>query len=421
PQIDEASVRREPGVPVVNQPVRVTATILPGGNNQLTEVVILYQLNGGEEQIVNMERVEGDVWGGSIPGQSEGTTVWYRIRATNSAGLTSYVPFRNWRFAYTVRPEGGLKIRDIQYRPAQWDVDYSPYRGYEVTVTGIVTTPASFAQVYGGYAIQDTADEWSGVIVRGIQDNLNVGDSIRVTGIVYERDPANPQKWEFATYIQVSRYEVLGQATPIRPILVRGVSDLTFSRRAENLEACLVRLIDFEIDTLDGLDLATTLYWPLEDQTGDGGWMTAIGLTQEQIRDMGLRELRQGSRITSAIGVFTENYGHYAMALRGPQDLGPVEVREIGTPTPYRFVLHPVYPNPFNARASVSFDLAQSGFARLALYDLNGSLVSDLIQADFKAGRHTLVLDGANLPTGVYVLRLESAGGFQTRKVALVR
>lgn len=421
PQIDESLVRREPGVPVVNQAVRVTATVLPGGDNQLTEVVLLYALNGGEEQAVNMERVQGDLWAGTIPGQSEGTVVWYRVRATNSAGFTTYAPFRNWRYAYTVRPPGGLKIRDIQYRPSQWEVDYSPYRGYEVTVTGIVTTPASFARMYDGYAIQDTADEWSGVIVRGIREDLNVGDRIRVTGIVYERDPMNPTKWEFATYIQVSQYEVLGQADPIRPILVRGVSDLTFAQRAENLEACLVRLIDFEIDTLEGLDLNTTLYWPLEDQTGDGGWMTAIGLTPEQIQAMGLRNLRQGSRITSAIGVFTENYGHYALALRSPQDLGPVEVKERNIPAPYRYALHPVYPNPFNARATVSFDLARDGFTRLALYDVSGRWVTDLVQGELKAGRHSLVLDASALPTGIYLLKLESAGVTRVRKVALVR
>ena len=80
-----------------------------------------------------------------------------------------------------------------------------------------------------------------------------------------------------------------------------------------------------------------------------------------------------------------------------------------GTPTvepPSGYTLDPVYPNPFNSRAMVSFTLQNDGDATLILHDLNGRWVANLADGWWSAGRHRASLDGAALPSGSYFVRL---------------
>ncbi|MBM4131623.1 hypothetical protein FJ250_11460 [bacterium] len=91
--------------------------------------------------------------------------------------------------------------------------------------------------------------------------------------------------------------------------------------------------------------------------------------------------------------------------------------------------LWPLAPNPFNPRTTVGLTLARSGRAELAVYDLRGRRVRQLLDAQLAAGPHAdlVTWDGLDdgglaLPSGAYVLRLavdgRSAGA---RKVTLLR
>ena len=55
--------------------------------------------------------------------------------------------------------------------------------------------------------------------------------------------------------------------------------------------------------------------------------------------------------------------------------------------------LHAVRPSPFNARATIRFNLAQSEQAKLTIYDLSGRRVRQLVDGALEAGEHSLVWD----------------------------
>jgi len=88
---------------------------------------------------------------------------------------------------------------------------------------------------------------------------------------------------------------------------------------------------------------------------------------------------------------------------------------------PVSFGLAEVYPNPFNDRTMAAFSLANAGTIRLALFDLNGRLVQDLVYGRFEAGTHSVTISAGDLSSGVYLLRLEAGSMAQTRKLMLVR
>jgi hypothetical protein len=84
--------------------------------------------------------------------------------------------------------------------------------------------------------------------------------------------------------------------------------------------------------------------------------------------------------------------------------------------------LHAARPNPSTGRTSLGYDVAEAGAVRLAVYDALGREVAVLVDGAREAGRHEAVLDGRTLPSGVYLVRMTTAGGFvQMQRVTLVR
>jgi len=90
-------------------------------------------------------------------------------------------------------------------------------------------------------------------------------------------------------------------------------------------------------------------------------------------------------------------------------------------PAPFKFGLEPVWPNPFNGSATVKFSLEKAAFASLKLYDLSGRIAAVLFEGESKAGLHKVALDGDQLASGVYLLKLESAGQIRIEKITLIR
>jgi flagellar hook assembly protein FlgD len=107
-------------------------------------------------------------------------------------------------------------------------------------------------------------------------------------------------------------------------------------------------------------------------------------------------------------------------------------VRDASTPVedpqllPVRLVLGENYPNPFNPKTTVHFDLPQSGRVDLAVFDLNGRRVATLVNDQLAAGRHTaswLGQDdtGRRVASGTYVYRLQANGEVLTGKMMMVK
>ncbi|RJP81011.1 MAG: T9SS C-terminal target domain-containing protein [Candidatus Zixiibacteriota bacterium] len=96
-------------------------------------------------------------------------------------------------------------------------------------------------------------------------------------------------------------------------------------------------------------------------------------------------------------------------------------VDPVPAPAPREFALDPVHPNPFNARALLSFRLAAGADVRLSVYDLQGREVACLYQGWLPAGEYRTPFEAAALPSGTYLARMVAGGFEQTRSVVLVK
>jgi len=90
-------------------------------------------------------------------------------------------------------------------------------------------------------------------------------------------------------------------------------------------------------------------------------------------------------------------------------------------------VLHPCFPNPFNPKTTLSYELHEAANVNLAIYDVAGKLVCELIAAEFKdAGRHEVMWNGRDdlgreASAGIYLYKLGAEGFSETRRMALVK
>ncbi len=89
--------------------------------------------------------------------------------------------------------------------------------------------------------------------------------------------------------------------------------------------------------------------------------------------------------------------------------------------------LLPNRPNPFNPRTEIRFELARDGSPRLAVYDVRGQLVRELLAGGhLAAGPHAVIWDGRDgagreAPSGLYLARLVAGDVRLERKLLLAR
>jgi hypothetical protein len=96
----------------------------------------------------------------------------------------------------------------------------------------------------------------------------------------------------------------------------------------------------------------------------------------------------------------------------------------IGIPTD--FELQQNYPNPFNPSTTVSFDLPEETEVRIAIYDMSGRLIRNLVNQTMTAGSKTVEWDGKDndgntVSGGIYLYNLQAEGFAQTKKMVLLK
>jgi hypothetical protein len=88
---------------------------------------------------------------------------------------------------------------------------------------------------------------------------------------------------------------------------------------------------------------------------------------------------------------------------------------------PKQVALHAVAPNPVRTSTQISYDLPESAEVELTVYDLMGREVKRLATGSHGQGTHSVQLDAATLPSGVYIVRLQAGSRQITRRITVVK
>lgn len=88
---------------------------------------------------------------------------------------------------------------------------------------------------------------------------------------------------------------------------------------------------------------------------------------------------------------------------------------------PSEFQLLPAYPNPFNSSTNIAFTLPNSADVDIKIYNLLGEEITTLISDHYTAGTHTVSWDAGDLPSGMYLCKLQAGNNRQIIKLLLMK
>jgi hypothetical protein len=86
-----------------------------------------------------------------------------------------------------------------------------------------------------------------------------------------------------------------------------------------------------------------------------------------------------------------------------------------------KYGLLTAYPNPFNPETVISYQLSVISHVNLAVYDVAGRQIAELVDGWRETGLHDVTFDASNLPSGIYFALLSAGNYTQTQKLLLIK
>ncbi len=426
-----SDVTRNIAIPTSADDVTISANITT--NLTISEAYIYYQVTGGAYTAATMDFVSDNLYEGVIPAQPEGSFVNYFLVAVDENEQLTISPADTsiQNYCYVVK-DGALSIKDVQYTP--WKLADSPFEGFQVELTGIVTVDTTANNKYEAYSIQDAEEAWSGIFAYGITANLNRGDEITVYGTVTDYNPAWGFKWDNNTVILTDSFKVVSSGNAINPISVTTGVLASDSPEVESYEGVLVEIgnavlvgvnrYDVAFDDGSGACLVDGDFMLSRDQdpndlfyiNSTDGYLVAFGDT-----------LHPGDKVDMIRGILTYSFGSYKIEIRDINDYGTyVGVDPSIKVKPLTYKLEQNFPNPFNPETRIYFQIPQNHKVKIFIYNVLGQKIRQLTNEYFNAGNHIVNWDGRDdfgniVPTGVYIYRIKAGDFVDSKKMIMMK
>lgn len=97
-------------------------------------------------------------------------------------------------------------------------------------------------------------------------------------------------------------------------------------------------------------------------------------------------------------------------------DVIEVDVRSIDN-----FALEQNYPNPFNPSTLIGYVLKEKSSVRLSVHNIIGEELAVLVNEDQEKGYHSVNFNASNLPSGVYLYKLQAGDFTAMKKMILMK
>jgi len=100
---------------------------------------------------------------------------------------------------------------------------------------------------------------------------------------------------------------------------------------------------------------------------------------------------------------------------------GNVFVKNISTEIPLCISLSQNYPNPFNPSTNIRYQITNNRFVLIKIYDITGKEITTLVNEKQSPGTYEVKFDADNLPSGVYLYKLNAGDYSETKKMILLK
>lgn len=98
-----------------------------------------------------------------------------------------------------------------------------------------------------------------------------------------------------------------------------------------------------------------------------------------------------------------------------------IGINKISTNVPDKYLLYQNYPNPFNPSTVIKYQIKDSRFVTLKVYDILGKEVATLVNEKQTPGVYEVKFDGLGLSSGIYFYKLVTNNFSKTKKLILLK
>ena len=235
--------------------------------------------------------------------------------------------------------------------------------------------------------LNDSIPDSSGEFDSWIELYNNTNEAITLSGRYLSNDASAPKKWQFPlnTVIQPGGY-----------LTVWADEDITQSGLHSN----------FSLSPLSGKIILSNIDLTVIDSVSYG--------VQDTNKSM--------ARIPNGTGQFVSSIP----TLNAANQQTPAGVKE-SEQNPVSFNLYQNYPNPFNPATTIKYSVPSESKITLKIYNSIGEEIKVLVNKIVAAGEHNVTFDAANLPSGVYLYRINiqsldgAVNSSMTKKMVLLK
>ncbi len=162
----------------------------------------------------------------------------------------------------------------------------------------------------------------------------------------------------------------------------------------------------------------TTYYIIKYDSTGNELWNDSYSVSNTP-EDFVYELMLDSMNNLYATGISLGTGTSYDIAtLKYSQTVG---VNESSNQLPSDLLLYQNYPNPFNPFTVIRYDLKKKSLVNLSVFDVKGSLVSEIENLWKDPGTYYKTFESSNLPSGIYFYKINVGNEMQVRKMIIVK
>jgi hypothetical protein len=97
------------------------------------------------------------------------------------------------------------------------------------------------------------------------------------------------------------------------------------------------------------------------------------------------------------------------------------DVKGKGSDVPGEFALLQNFPNPFNPKTVINYQLPVNSYVALKVFDLLGREVATLVNEKKDVGRYSMQWDAGRCASGIYFYALQAGEFRETKKMILMK
>ncbi len=268
---------------------------------------------------------------------------------------------------------------------------------------------------YGGFP-PDTIPDWENQAPWGAYDYVDIdiipdinndnfddivyADVFNNIGYLYYGNTIIPDTIADVTFLGNSSGEWTNRCSNIGDINNDGYTDYAIGSGSDG--SICVYFLGPELGNIKNYDLLI-----IGEGVGGGAIASAGDVNGDGVTEMmyGISMHNQIDRGTVCI------YGNPELGVDSP----------VSQDKPSSFMLHPCYPNPFNQRTVVSFELKVLNPVTLTVYNIRGREISKFEIRNPKLGENEFIWNAEGLSSGTYIIELKQGAVEQSVKAQLVK